>query len=1176
MKQNFKGCATKTMIASAVASMMVGAAFAAPVGWEAQPSDVETVKVTKSETIYENKTEDLTGNFAYEAAADVTGTVNFFSASNNNLFKGNAWLSSLTTSTGKDVVGIKGLFASNGNQITNQGRIYIKATKEAFWRSQGMFAMDGTIVNDKDGVIVTDNAYGMAAGNGEGVVSGSNTLTNKGTIYVNGGAGMELGTGIETTGTNSGTIIANPSSAEGVDSIGVLFGMSNGQTAEFENTGIIDASNGTHAIKVDSGSANINLTKGTVKGAIQIGGKTNSTVKDVNLTINEAAAVEGDLTIYDGTLNLTGTLHGNLISLGGTTDIQDTTAVDSLVVGRQASGTDDNAVQAAAGNISVTGQLATQTASVLNGTLTVENKATLAADKIAIASSGATLTVNGTLETTSDQIYTVADDKASLTTGLTVGNNGHLLLTDETFTSSVWENLKTALGTNGTFTFDTATYVATGENEVINYETLNKYQRLGKAVVVKNAAAKDTEAVLDKLTAGKDYTLGAFDFKVAADAEGTDKWNLTVGDTDNGTAIFRGAADGEVFMNAGDATITLNNVKFGQEDADRGNVSNTVKLGTNTTVEAGSFTFNEVNLNGKTFTAEKGAELTVASVTKDSTGTTIANGGKVTYVGTIDPDTKTLTVYGATTVQNGGTFIVGSTGGEVREGTNTYYIGQKTVFNNDLNFGTGSDASKNLIVVDMQSVANIGFDAKTDSILTANDVHTYGTSQAVTVELVNLDKRLTSIKTDANGLNTYTLKLGKLGSLTPEVNLEGQDSIFGDKWKVTTSADAGITATIAMDTAASTSAYSSLSQHQSGIAAQMISEMNNFTSGTNDLTRALWNLSEADAAKLLGEKATEADLAAQALDSADDVSLGAIESGAFSASVDYVNEVAKTLNRRNSIANLNTERNPNGLTAWVDVFGSANEAKSLFGDSDGHYGYESDIYGAMLGFDWVAPCGAIVGAAINVGSADSNSVGDFSTKSDADSDYYGISLYGSHRIGNFNGTVDFGYIHSKNDITTKTFFGSFGESLDADIFTFGLGAEYLAKAGAVNVVPHAGIRWSRIDMDDSAFGADYDAMNLFQMPMGVTFSGTIETAGMKVAPMLDISVVPAFGDKDAVATFTGNIKDTTRVVDTNPVQMTLGVNAQVDAWTFGVNYGLTAGGDDRLNNSFNLNARYTF
>lgn len=133
----------------------------------------------------------------------------------------------------------------------------------------------------------------------------------------------------------------------------------------------------------------------------------------------------------------------------------------------------------------------------------------------------------------------------------------------------------------------------------------------------------------------------------------------------------------------------------------------------------------------------------------------------------------------------------------------------------------------------------------------------------------------------------------------------------------------------------------------------------------------------------------------------------------------------------------------------------------------------------------------------------------------------------------------------------------------------------IASFGSVNVVPHAGIRLTTIDMDASKFGADYDKMTVWQMPLGVAFSGTFETGSWKVAPMVDVSVVPTFGDKDAVASFIG--KDvTTRVVDSNPVQAKLGVSAQNGAWTSGVNYSLTAGSDDRMNNSFNANVRYTF
>ena len=32
------------------------------------------------------------------------------------------------------------------------------------------------------------------------------------------------------------------------------------------------------------------------------------------------------------------------------------------------------------------------------------------------------------------------------------------------------------------------------------------------------------------------------------------------------------------------------------------------------------------------------------------------------------------------------------------------------------------------------------------------------------------------------------------------------------------------------------------------------------------------------------------------------------------------------------------------------------------------------------------------------------------------------------------------------------------------------------QAGALNVVPHAGIRMTRIDLDDSKFGGEYEAM----------------------------------------------------------------------------------------------------
>ena len=309
------------------------------------------------------------------------------------------------------------------------------------------------------------------------------------------------------------------------------------------------------------------------------------------------------------------------------------------------------------------------------------------------------------------------------------------------------------------------------------------------------------------------------------------------------------------------------------------------------------------------------------------------------------------------------------------------------------------------------------------------------------------------------------------------------------------------------------------------------------------------------------------------MEAADTAALMGVLGGAFNVALDYNDQVAAALDRRTSALNP-AVRGEVGVTPWVDVFGTANEGKRLYGEG---VGYSADIYGAVLGFDYTASCGGVLGLAFNVGTADANSEG-LGNKVDNDSDFYGISLYAAKQFGGFNVKADLGYTQASNDLSTSGVLGSFKESLDADVWTFGLGTEYVVNAGAFNVMPHAGIRFTSIDLDDSEFvdGADYDAMGVWQMPLGVAFSGTFETNGWKIAPMADVSVVPAFGDKDAEASFIGGINADVRVVDTNPVQGTLGVNATNGAFTFGLNYRLTAGGDDRMNNSFNANLRYAF
>lgn len=287
--------------------------------------------------------------------------------------------------------------------------------------------------------------------------------------------------------------------------------------------------------------------------------------------------------------------------------------------------------------------------------------------------------------------------------------------------------------------------------------------------------------------------------------------------------------------------------------------------------------------------------------------------------------------------------------------------------------------------------------------------------------------------------------------------------------------------------------------------------------------------------------------------------------GAFNATLDVNDQVTSAIARRTSLANAIATRQP-GVTPWADVFGTKNENKR----------YEADIYGGILGLDYTASCGGMLGLAFNIGSADSNSVGN-AVKVNNSADFYGFGLYASKPFGDFNVKFDAGYTKLKNSLSASTnYFGKVSEDLDSDVVTVGLGAEYVGKVGALNVVPHVGIRMSKVSMEESKYGADYNDLTVLQMPIGVTFSGNVEMGSFKLAPMVDLSVVPSFGDRDADATYFGGVTEKVRIVDASPVQATVSVEGSIGAWHLGLNYGLKTGGDKRMNNTLNANVKYTF
>ena len=265
-------------------------------------------------------------------------------------------------------------------------------------------------------------------------------------------------------------------------------------------------------------------------------------------------------------------------------------------------------------------------------------------------------------------------------------------------------------------------------------------------------------------------------------------------------------------------------------------------------------------------------------------------------------------------------------------------------------------------------------------------------------------------------------------------------------------------------------------------------------------------------------------------------------------------------------------------------------------DSDGFdaedldYGVDMDLYGVALGVDYNFAQNFRAGVMFNVGSGDADGQGAGSAVSN-DFDYWGVSAFGDYTYENFAITADIGYSVVDNDLDAGSGledFGTLTASTDTTSLTLGVNAQYKFEFDALDVTPHIGARFTRIDMDDysidSAQGkvAEFnaDSMNIFSIPVGVSFSKDIQAGSWSVMPALDLVVTANTGDDE----FDGDVDWTdtplstatsTEVLDSFTYGANLGISAKTGAFSLGigVNY---VGSDNADEIGVQANARFTF
>ena len=285
---------------------------------------------------------------------------------------------------------------------------------------------------------------------------------------------------------------------------------------------------------------------------------------------------------------------------------------------------------------------------------------------------------------------------------------------------------------------------------------------------------------------------------------------------------------------------------------------------------------------------------------------------------------------------------------------------------------------------------------------------------------------------------------------------------------------------------------------------------------------------------------------------------------------------------------LTVANNGMGAALWLAPMYKNQDSDSF--DAEGlSYGVDMNLYGVALGADFEFMPGLTAGIMFNVGSGSADGQGNAAASSVSnDFDYYGISVYGNYKYDALSITADLGYTAVDSDIDAHTGLDSYGSvstSVDSTAWTLGVTGKYTFNLGGVELAPHAGLRYSSIDLDDYSVSdiASYDAdtMDIFSIPVGVTIAKEFSGEAWTVKPSLDLSVQGNFGDdtSDGTVHWTGVDGLATNVssemMDNFTYGATLGVSAQTGSFSMGLGVNYT-GSDNVDEFGVNANARFVF
>ena len=316
---------------------------------------------------------------------------------------------------------------------------------------------------------------------------------------------------------------------------------------------------------------------------------------------------------------------------------------------------------------------------------------------------------------------------------------------------------------------------------------------------------------------------------------------------------------------------------------------------------------------------------------------------------------------------------------------------------------------------------------------------------------------------------------------------------------------------------------------------------------------------------------------AQAVDTVNEVSRAAVTAGVQNTALRLADAGADQLIHHLSLSFFGKENNihKDGVDIWATpMYGNTyTHGMTASGTSvRGNYG------GMVLGAD--ALVGEVMGGKVRVGAAINGGGGKTETRGTATStensyNFGGVNLYAGWNLDSLNVMASVGYAMADHDVEmnlpASLGMGRADADVDTNAFIADLRAEYQINTSVVDVLPHAGVRYTALNTESHDLKVNGSTLNsvasdtqhIVQFPIGVTLSKDIDVSGWNVKPLADVSVIPAAGEKKNTTkvSYTGvNAVDgvNTRIMDSTSWSGMVGVQAEKGNFALGLNYGIQA------------------